>query len=90
MQSLEDYENQLKGKMKSYLSCIPDMVCFDIKVDTDDFIILSTDGIFESMEIFQVVPPFSFRPISSRNDMTSWSCRRTLIRSLVALSRTAR
>ena len=46
IQSIEDYENQMKGKLKSYLSCIPDMICFDIKVDTDDFIILSTDGIF--------------------------------------------
>lgn len=44
--STEDYENQLKGKLKSCLSCIPDMVCFDLKVDTDDFILLSTDGIF--------------------------------------------
>jgi serine/threonine protein phosphatase PrpC len=31
------------------------MVCFDIHVDSDDFILLSTDGIFESMDIFQVV-----------------------------------
>jgi serine/threonine protein phosphatase PrpC len=37
------------------------MVCFDIKVDTDDFIILSTDGIFESMDIFQVVSMLLFR-----------------------------
>ena len=36
----------MKGKMKSYLSCIPDLICFDIKVDSDEFILLSTDGIF--------------------------------------------
>jgi serine/threonine protein phosphatase PrpC len=90
MQNLEDYENQLKGKLKSYLSCIPDMVCFDIKVDTDDFVILSTDGIFESMDIFQVVPISPSRPISSRNDTISWSCRRTRIRSSVESLRTAR
>lgn len=36
----------MKGKLKSYLSCIPDMICYDIKVETDDFMILSSDGIF--------------------------------------------
>ena len=80
-QNIEDYENQLKGKQKSFLSCIPDMLCFDIKVDTDDFIILSTDGIFESMDIFQVVLSPPFRLISSRNDTRSCSYRKTPIRS---------
>ena len=87
---MEDYENQLKGKLKSYLSCIPDMVCFDIKVDTDDFIILSTDGIFESMDIFQVVTFSPFRPISSRNDMINWNCRKIPIKSSVESSKTVK
>ena len=55
IQNVEDYENQMKGKAKSFLSCIPDVLIFDIKVESDDFILLSTDGIFESMDIFQVV-----------------------------------
>jgi len=36
----------MKGKLKSYLSCIPDMIGYDIKADIDNFILLSTDGIF--------------------------------------------
>lgn len=44
----------MKGKAKSYLSCIPDMLCFDLRVDSDDFILISSDGIFESMDMGQV------------------------------------
>ena len=51
---MEDYENQMKGKPKSYLSCIPDVVAFDIDPARDDFILLSTDGIFQSMTIAEV------------------------------------
>lgn len=36
----------MKGKLKSYLSCIPDLISYDVAVPTDDFILLSTDGIF--------------------------------------------
>lgn len=31
------------------------MICYDLRVGNDDFIILSSDGIYESMDIFQVV-----------------------------------
>lgn len=54
MQNMEDYENQMKGKPKSFLSCIPDVVSFDIDPSKDDFILLSTDGIFQSMSIAEV------------------------------------
>lgn len=54
----------MKGKLKSYLSCIPDMISYDIKVETDEFILLSTDGIFESMDIYQIVPRALARPTS--------------------------
>jgi len=41
----------MKGKLKSYLSCLPDVVSFDIDPHKDDFILLSTDGILQSMTI---------------------------------------
>ena len=41
----------MKGKLKSYLSCIPDVVAFDLDPTKDDFLLLSTDGIFQSMSI---------------------------------------
>jgi serine/threonine protein phosphatase PrpC len=41
--------------MQSFLSCIPEMICFDLKVDSDEFILLSTDGIFSAMDISDVV-----------------------------------
>ena len=50
-QSTEDYDNNMKGKLKSYLSCIPDVVAFDLDPTKDDFLLLSTDGIFQSMSI---------------------------------------
>ena len=55
IQNIEDYENEMKGKLKSYLSCIPELITFDIQVETDDFMLISTDGIFESMKVSQVV-----------------------------------
>lgn len=45
----------MKGKMQSFLTCIPEMICFNLKVETDEFIILSTDGIFSVMDIADVV-----------------------------------
>ena len=51
IKSPEDYENGMKGKLKSYLSCIPDVVSYDLDPTKDDFILLSTDGIFQSMSI---------------------------------------
>jgi hypothetical protein len=45
----------MKGKPKSFLSCIPDVVSYDIDPTADDFILLSTDGIFQSMGINEVV-----------------------------------
>lgn len=50
----EDYENNMKGKLKSYLSCVPDIVSYDLDPANDDFILLSTDGIFQSMGINEV------------------------------------
>ena len=55
IQNIEDYENEMKGKLKSYLSCIPELITFDIQVENDDFMLISTDGIFESMKVSQVV-----------------------------------
>jgi hypothetical protein len=45
----------MKGKLQSFLSCIPEMICFDLKISSDDFILLSTDGIFSAMDITDVV-----------------------------------
>jgi serine/threonine protein phosphatase PrpC len=45
----------MKGKLQSYLSCIPDLTCFDLKADSDDFLLISTDGIFSAMDIAEVV-----------------------------------
>ena len=52
----------MKGKLKSYLSCIPDVVSFDIDPNKDDFMLLSTDGIFQSMSINEVVLESLCRP----------------------------
>jgi serine/threonine protein phosphatase PrpC len=52
----------MKGKMKSFLSCIPDVLSYEIDPTKDDFIFLSTDGIFQSMSIAEVV--------------SCWLCRR--------------
>lgn len=41
--------------MLSFLSCIPELVCFDLKTDSDEFVLLSTDGIFSAMDISDVV-----------------------------------
>lgn len=51
----------MKGKPKSYLSCLPDVVSFDIDPTKDDFILLSTDGIFQSMPIAEVTDFISER-----------------------------
>jgi len=53
--NLEDYGNQMKGQIKSLLSCIPDVVAFDLNCDTDEFIFLTTDGILEAMNISDIV-----------------------------------
>ena len=59
-QNVEDYENNMKGKLKSFLSCIPDVVSYDIDPTKDDFVLLSTDGIFQSMSINEVVLPLIY------------------------------
>lgn len=87
---MEDYENQMKGKLKSYLSCIPDMISFDIKVNTDEFIILSTDGVFESMDIFQVVTQPSPRQISSWRDTINCNFSKIPTKSSAVSSNTAK
>lgn len=51
----------MKGKIKSYLTCIPDVVSFDLDPSKDDFILLSTDGIFQSMGITEVTDFISER-----------------------------
>ena len=45
----------MKGKLKSYLSCQPDSVCFDLDPNIDDFIFLSTDGIIDALGMKVVV-----------------------------------
>lgn len=45
----------MKGAQKSYLSCIPDLVTFDINPETDDFLLISTDGLFQSLNAGQIV-----------------------------------
>lgn len=52
---LEDYANEMKGKAKSYLSCLPELRVFDIQVEGDEFILLSTDGMLDSMSIHKIV-----------------------------------
>ena len=44
----------MKGNLKSYLSCLPDVVSFDLDPHKDDFILLSTDGIFQSMSVAEI------------------------------------
>ena len=51
----------MKGKIKSYLTCIPDVVSFDLDPAKDDFILLSTDGIFQSMGIAEITDFISER-----------------------------
>jgi serine/threonine protein phosphatase PrpC len=53
--NLEDYENQMKGPVKSLLSCIPDVCAFDLNCETDEFILLTTDGILDVMNICDIV-----------------------------------
>jgi serine/threonine protein phosphatase PrpC len=45
----------MKGHQKSCLSCIPDLVTFDINPENDDFLLISTDGLFQSLSITQIV-----------------------------------
>lgn len=45
----------MKGKLKSCLSCIPEVVCFDIVPASDEFILISTDGIFDGLSLKGVV-----------------------------------
>lgn len=45
----------MKGKLKSCLSCIPEVICFDILPESDEFILLSTDGIFDALNMKTIV-----------------------------------
>jgi serine/threonine protein phosphatase PrpC len=56
---MDDYQKEMKGKMNSFLSCIPEMVCLELRVDSDEFILLTTDGIIEAMDIGEVVIVFA-------------------------------
>ena len=74
----------MKGKPKSYLSCIPDVVSYDIEPTKDDFILLSTDGIFQSMSITEIVASFLYRPTSSNRNTVDSKLKKVQIRSSVA------
>ena len=89
-QNIEDYENNMKGKPKSFLSCIPDVVSYDLDPTRDDFILLSTDGIFQSMSINEVVSPSILRPISLKTGTASSRLRKAPIKSSAASSKTAK
>ena len=45
----------MKGKLKSYLSCVPEIKCFDLKPQLDEFMLLTTDGILDALDIKTVV-----------------------------------
>ena len=45
----------MKGNLKSFLSCIPDMNTFDIIPEADYFILLTTDGLLQFLSISQIV-----------------------------------
>lgn len=45
----------MKGPPKSFLSCIPDLVTFDINAETDDFLLISTDGLLQALNMAQLV-----------------------------------
>ena len=80
----------MKGKPKSFLSCIPDVVSYDLDPTRDDFILLSTDGIFQSMSINEVVLIGSLRPTSSKSATTNSRQRRVPIKFSAASSKTAK
>lgn len=40
----------MKGKLKSFLSCTPEVICFDLKAETDDFILLTSDGVVNALK----------------------------------------
>ena len=50
----------MKGKLKSYLSCQPDVVCFDLDPNIDDFIFISTDGLFDALGMKVIVQMYLF------------------------------
>lgn len=52
---MDDYQNKMKGNLKSFLSCIPDMNTFDIIPEADYFILLTTDGLLQFLTISQIV-----------------------------------
>ena len=72
----------MKGKPKSYLSCIPDVVSYDIDPSKDDFILLSTDGIFQSMSISEIVSQIvNPRQILSKTSTLNLKLKRVRTRS---------
>lgn len=45
----------MKGKLKSFLSCTPEVIAFDIQENKDDYILLMTDGMLSAMDEGKVV-----------------------------------
>jgi hypothetical protein len=60
------------------------VVSFDLDPTKDDFILLSTDGIFQSMSIAEIVSPPPFRPISSPKSTVNSKRSRVPTRSSAA------
>jgi hypothetical protein len=40
----------MKGKLKSFLSCTPEVIAFDIQENKDDYMLLMTDGMLSAMD----------------------------------------
>jgi serine/threonine protein phosphatase PrpC len=80
----------MKGKLKSCLSCIPDVISFDMNPSTDDFMLISTDGIFQAMSISEVVEIDVYRLISSMKNTLNWRQKRVQTRLSALLFRIAR
>lgn len=60
------------------------MVSYDIDPAKDDFILLSTDGIFQSMSVSEVVKLASPRLTLSRTNTASLRLKKALTRSSAA------
>lgn len=70
----------MKGKLKSCLSCIPEVVSFDINPLADEFILLSTDGIFDVLSMKQIVIFTLRRWITFWRGPPIWKKTKTLIK----------
>lgn len=82
--NIEDYKRNMKGKLKSLISCQPESICFDIDPTIDDFIVLSTDGIIDTLGIQTMVNRILFRQIILQKKRCSLMKIRILIKLLIA------